>query len=419
MVTVVVGLQWGDEGKGKIVDYLAESYDIIARFQGGTNAGHTVLVGNEEFIFHLLPSGILRENKIGAIGAGVVLDIDTLLKEIKLIEEKSGSIEDRFIIDGRAQITLPFHKDEDALQETTGKGIGTTKRGIGPTYRDKYWRIGIRLFDLFDENKLHSAIEKSLTFNNHLLQVYGEHKTYTTDEILKKLMQWKDEVGKFAGDVALFLNEEIGSGKNVLLEGAQGTFLDITFGTYPYVTSSHTISGGATIGTGLPPSSIDSVIGISKAYTTRVGKGPFPTELKGELGDHIREKGGEYGATTGRPRRCGWLDLVMLKYSVMLNGVDELVITKLDVLDGLQEVKIATHYELPDGTKTQDLPYSLEIVKPVYTTFEGWESTKSARSVKDLPKNARAYLDFIENFLGVKISLVSVGKERHEIIEYH
>lgn len=419
MITVVVGLQWGDEGKGKIVDYLAENYDVIVRFQGGTNAGHTVLVGNEEFIFHLIPSGILRENKVGAIGAGVVLDIDTLLQEIKLVEDKSGSIEKRFIIDGRAHITLPFHKDEDALQETTGKGIGTTKRGIGPTYRDKYWRIGIRLFDLFDEEKLKESIEKSLTFNNYLLQIFGENKTYAADEIFKKLMNWRDSIGKFVGDVALFLNEEIKARKNILLEGAQGTFLDITFGTYPYVTSSHTISGGATIGTGLSPSSIDEVIGISKAYTTRVGKGPFPTELKDQLGNHIREKGGEYGATTSRPRRCGWLDLVLLKYSVMLNGVDELAITKLDVLDGLEEIRIATQYELPDGSKTSDLPFTLEMAKPIYTTFKGWESTKSARSIDELPANARKYLDFIEEYLEVKISLVSVGKERNEIIEYH
>ncbi len=419
MVTVVVGLQWGDEGKGKIVDYLAEKYDIIVRFQGGTNAGHTVLVGNEEFIFHLVPSGILRENKIGAIGAGVVLDIDTLLKEIKLIEEKSSSLENRFVIDGRTHITLPFHKDEDALQETSGKGIGTTKRGIGPTYRDKYWRIGIRLFDLFDEEKLRESIEKSLTFNNYLLQILGENKTYSVDEIFKMLMNWRDEIGKFVGDVALFLNDEINAGKNILLEGAQGTFLDINFGTYPYVTSSHTISGGATIGTGLPPSAIDEIIGISKAYTTRVGKGPFPTELENQLGDHIRERGGEYGATTGRPRRCGWLDLVLLKYSVMLNGIDNLVITKLDVLDGLDEVKVATQYELMDGSIVDHLPYNLDMVKPVYTSFEGWRSTKSARSIEELPANARKYLDFIEEYLGVNISLVSVGKERNEIIEYH
>ncbi len=419
MVTVVVGLQWGDEGKGKIVDYLAEKYDIIVRFQGGTNAGHTVLVGNEEFIFHLVPSGILRENKIGAIGAGVVLDIDTLLKEIKLIEEKSSSLENRFIIDGRTHITLPFHKDEDALQETSGKGIGTTKRGIGPTYRDKYWRIGIRLFDLFDEEKLRESIEKSLTFNNYLLQILGENKTYSVDEIFKMLMNWRDEIGKFVGDIALFLNDEINAGKNILLEGAQGTFLDINFGTYPYVTSSHTISGGATIGTGLPPSAIDEIIGISKAYTTRVGKGPFPTELENQLGDHIRERGGEYGATTGRPRRCGWLDLVLLKYSVMLNGIDNLVITKLDVLDGLDEVKVATQYELMDGSIVDHLPYNLDMVKPVYTSFEGWRSTKSARSIEELPANARKYLDFIEEYLEVNISLVSVGKERNEIIEYH
>jgi len=418
MVTAVVGLQWGDEGKGKIVDYLAENFEIIARFQGGTNAGHTVIVGNEEFIFHLIPSGILRHGKVGIIGAGVVLDIETLLKEIQLIEEKTGSIEGRLMIDGRAQVTLPFHKDEDALEDTRKGGIGTTKRGIGPTYRDKYWRIGIRVFDLFNEQKLDQFLDKSLLYNNHILKIFGGEKHYEKDEILRLLKNWREKISAFVGDATLFINEAIDSGKNVLLEGAQGTFLDITFGTYPYVTSSHTISGGATIGLGIPPKKIDSIIGISKAYTTRVGKGPFPTELKDSLGEHLRERGGEYGATTGRPRRCGWLDLVMLKYSVMLNGVTDLVITKLDVLDGLEEVKVAVEYELPDGTKTQNLPHDLEGVKPVYKTFKGWDTVEGVKSRNELPANARKYLDFIEDFLNVKIKLVSVGKERSEIIQY-
>ncbi len=418
MVTAVVGLQWGDEGKGKIVDFLAENYDVIARFQGGTNAGHTVIVGDEEFIFHLIPSGILRPQKVGIIGAGVVLDIETLLKEIELVERKTGPIKGRLLIDGRAQITMPYHKDEDALEETKKGGIGTTKRGIGPTYRDKYWRIGIRVYDLFDEKRLVGAIEKSLTYNNHILKIFGGEKHYSKEEIISLLSTWREKIKDFVDDTALFLNKSISEGKSVLLEGAQGTFLDITFGTYPYVTSSHTISGGATIGLGISPKKIDSIIGISKAYTTRVGKGPFPTELDDNLGEYLRQKGGEYGATTGRPRRCGWLDLVLLKYSVMLNGVTDLVITKLDVLDGLDEIKVATEYELPDGSRTRDLPHDLEGVRPIYQSFRGWETVRGAKRKEDFPENARIYLDFIQDYLGVNISMVSIGKERHEIIRY-
>ena len=419
MVTAVVGLQWGDEGKGKVVDFLAEKYDIIVRFQGGNNAGHTVIVGGEEFIFHLIPSGILRENKIGVIGAGVVVDIDNLISEINLIKEKTGSIDGRLLIDGRAHITLPYHKDEDSLEETRGKGIGTTKRGIGPTYRDKYWRIGLRLMDVLDPESAEERIEKALLYNNHLLRIFGGNKEYSRNEVLNLLKLWKQQIGDYIGDAALFLNNSIKEGKNILLEGAQGTFLDVSFGTYPFVTSSHTISGGATIGTGIAPSKIENIIGISKAYTTRVGKGPFPTELTDELGDRLREKGGEYGATTGRPRRCGWLDLVMLKYSVMINGVSEVVITKLDVLDGLTEVKVATSYKLPDGSVVTDMPLNLDGVEPIYTTLPGWDKTGGIRRREDLPSNARSYIEFIENFLGVKVSYVSVGKERSEILKFH
>ncbi len=419
MVTAVVGLQWGDEGKGKVVDFLAEKYDIIVRFQGGNNAGHTVIVGGEEFIFHLIPSGILRENKIGVIGAGVVVDIDNLISEINLIKEKTGSIDGRLLIDGRAHITLPYHKDEDSLEETRGKGIGTTKRGIGPTYRDKYWRIGLRLMDVLDPESAEERIEKALLYNNHLLRIFGGNKEYSRNEVLNLLKLWKQQIGDYIGDAALFLNNSIKEGKNILLEGAQGTFLDVSFGTYPFVTSSHTISGGATIGTGIAPSKIENIIGISKAYTTRVGKGPFPTELTDELGDRLREKGGEYGATTGRPRRCGWLDLVMLKYSVMINGVSEVVITKLDVLDGLTEVKVATSYKLPDGSVVTDMPLNLDGVEPIYTILPGWDKTGGIRRREDLPSNARSYIEFIENFLGVKVSYVSVGKERSEILKFH
>ncbi len=419
MVTAVVGLQWGDEGKGKVVDFLAEEFDIIVRFQGGNNAGHTVIVDGEEFIFHLIPSGILREGKVGVIGAGVVVDIETLVNEMNLIREKTGNVEGRLLIDGRAHITLPYHKDEDSLEETKGKGIGTTKRGIGPTYRDKYWRIGLRMMDLLNIESARDRIEKALLYNNHLLKIFGGKKEYSFKNITELLETWREKIGNFVGDAALFLNNSITSGKKILLEGAQGTFLDVSFGTYPYVTSSHTISGGATIGAGIPPTKIGRIIGISKAYTTRVGKGPFPTELKDDLGDHLRERGGEYGATTGRPRRCGWLDLVMLRYSVMINGVTEVVITKLDVLDGLPEVKVATSYRLPDGSVVKDMPLSLEGVEPIYETLPGWERTGGIRRKEDLPVNARAYIEFIEDFLGVNVSFVSVGKERSEILRFH
>ncbi len=419
MVTAVVGLQWGDEGKGKVVDFLAGDFDIVVRFQGGNNAGHTVIVDGEEFVFHLIPSGILRRDKVGAVGAGVVIDIDTLLDEIDLIREKTGSVEGRLLIDARAHITLPYHKDEDSLEEIKGKGIGTTRRGIGPTYRDKYWRIGLRMMDLLDIERARDRIEKALFYNNHLLKISGGSREYSLDYILDLLENWGKKLEGFIGDVALLLNKGIADGRRILLEGAQGTFLDVSFGTYPYVTSSHTISGGATIGTGIPPTSISRIIGISKAYTTRVGKGPFPTELKDDLGNHLRERGGEYGATTGRPRRCGWLDLVMLKYSVMINGVTEIVITKLDVLDGLPEVMVATSYRLPDGSIVKDMPISLEGVEPVYETLPGWDRTGGSRKKEDLPPEARAYIEFIEDFLGVKVSFVSVGKERSEILSFH
>ncbi len=408
--TVVVGLQWGDEGKGRIVDYLAAEHSAVARFQGGANAGHTVTVNGKDHIFHLLPSGMLREDVIGLIGAGTVLDLEVLVEEIERLEELTGvKTEGRLFVDGRATVVMPYHKSEDQWEEVYQGGIGTTKRGIGPAYRDRYARIALTVADLFSDN-LKNRLDKALDFNNQLLGSRYGKPPFSSSMMLKYLNELKCRIRPFVADVPVKLKELEEQGHDILLEGAQGTYLDIFFGTYPFVTSSHTIAGGASVGLGIGPGKLNRVVGVTKAYTTRVGRGPFPTELNDGIGEWLQEKGHEFGATTGRPRRCGWLDLVALRYAVILNGVTELAITKIDVLSGLDEVKVAVAYEL-DGNLLKYPPMTaaeMERVKPVYRTFKGWEEFWGTM----LPVEAEEFVSFIESELGVKATLVSTGKER-------
>jgi adenylosuccinate synthase len=394
----IIGLQWGDEGKGKIVDYLSKDYKIIVRFQGGPNAGHTVYVNNKKYIFHQLPSGLIWGNKKGIISSGVVLDLETLKKEIEQIKD----IDFKLIIDYRTNIILPYHKLEDELEEKLG-GIGSTKKGISQAYRDKFARIGIRVFDILDENRLRKALIKNYEFNKHLLKSKFNYEIMPFEEVYEYLLSYKNFIKEFSGDAQIEILKEK---KGILFEGAQGTLLDITFGTYPYVTSSNTITSSIGVGCGIPLNLIDEHIGVFKAYTTRVGNGPFPTELNDEIGNYLREKGNEYGSTTGRPRRCGWLDLVLLKYAIDINGINKIILTKIDVLFGLKEIKLCVAYEY--NGKIIDFPpiYDLENVKPIYKNLKGFDNLNEANH----------YIEFIENYLNMKISYISYGFERASII---
>jgi adenylosuccinate synthase len=410
--TVLIGLQWGDEGKGKIADYLSGEFNIVARFQGGANAGHTVNVGKKNYVLHLLPTGLLRQGTKGGVGAGVAVDLETLCAEIKVVEKASGPLRDRLIVDERAQVVLPFHKMEDKRLEESEKTarIGTTQRGIGPSYRDRYARYGVRIGLLRDEGLLAKAIERSLSFNNPLLESMFGQARLSPGEVMDALMPPGKEILPFLGDLSGFLWEH--RNEKVLLEGAQGTLLDVDFGTYPFVTSSHCIAGAASVGAGIPPYMINRVIGVTKAYTTRVGEGPFPTEMEEELDSEIREKGGEYGAATGRPRRCGWLDLVALRYAVRLNGATELMMTKLDVFSGLPEVQAAVSYETPSG-KSRNFPmYGLESVKPIYRSMKGWGIFTGER----IPHEALEFIKMVEEEVGVPVTLLSYGGDRAEVI---
>ncbi len=394
----IIGLQWGDEGKGKIVDYLSKDYKIIVRFQGGPNAGHTVYVNNKKYIFHQLPSGLIWGNKKGIISSGVVLDLETLKKEIEQIKD----IDFKLIIDYRTNIILPYHKLEDELEEKLG-GIGSTKKGISQAYRDKFARIGIRVFDILDENRLRKSLIKNYEFNKHLLKSKFNFEIMPFEEVYEYLLSYKNFIKEFSGDAQIEILKEK---KGILFEGAQGTLLDITFGTYPYVTSSNTITSSIGVGCGIPLNLIDEHIGVFKAYTTRVGNGPFPTELNDEIGNYLREKGNEYGSTTGRPRRCGWLDLVLLKYAIDINGINKIILTKIDVLFGLKEIKLCVAYEY--NGKVIDFPpiYDLENVKPIYKNLKGFDNLNEANH----------YIEFIENYLNMKISYISYGFERASII---
>lgn len=417
---VIVGMQWGDEGKGKIIDYLAEKADFIARFQGGSNAGHTVMVGGEKYVFHLIPSGILHPNKKCIIGNGVVIDPKALIEEIKYLKEKGVSFNNNLFISENAHLIIPYHRimDEEKEKKRTKK-IGTTHRGIGPCYTDKVGRIGIRMIDFLDEETFNEKLERNLEEKNFLFENYYHREKVDLEEITREYDSLRDKIKNFVTDISKILNNAIKEGKYVLFEGAQGAHLDIDFGTYPYVTSSNPISGGACTGCGVGPNKIDRVLGVVKAYTTRIGAGPFPTELPEDLQERIRNKGNEFGATTGRPRRCGWFDAIIAKKSIEINGIEGVAITKLDVFDGEEKIKICVGYKY-QGKKIDYFPSLLKViekVEPVYEELPCWEeSTKEAKSFNELPTNAKNYLKRVEELMGVPIFLISVGTEREKTI---
>ena len=418
---VVVGLQYGDEGKGKITDVLSAKSDYVVRFQGGDNAGHTVYAGEEKFVLHLLPSGVLQCKGKCVIANGVVVNPKAFLKEIGQIEAK-GMRTDHVFISRRAHVIMPYHILLDTYREEEEEGthIGTTKKGIGPCYEDKIARVGIRMVDLLNPEVLAEKIRKNLKIKNSLFEKYFEKPTLEFDEIYSEFLELGEKLKDRIVDTEVELNQAIHDGKNILFEGAQAAMLDIDFGTYPYVTSSSPTTGGVCSGAGVPPTSLQNLIGVAKAYTTRVGEGPFPTELDNELGEKIRQIGFEFGATTGRPRRTGWLDLVSLKHATMINGINNLVITKLDVLSGISPIKIATKYKTEDGkiidyfTSSTTKLYNYE---PLYEELQGWdEDLTKVRSYDELPENAKKYIEFIEKYLGINVYLVSVGPERSQNI---
>jgi len=418
-VTILVGSQWGDEGKGKIVDILSENYEIVTRYQGGANAGHTVEIGDKKYILHLIPSGILRKDVICVIGNGVVVDPNALLEEIELLEKNNISVKGRLFISHNAHLIMPYHKLLDSISESGDVKIGTTGRGIGPCYIDKYARKGIKIVDLLDREGLEQKIRQNIIEKNTILKKVYDREELDASEIVKEYVEFDKKIDQYIKDVPQFLNNAISEGKSILLEGAQGALLDVDHGTYPFVTSSSPTSGGACTGSGIPPNKITNVVGIVKAYTTRVGYGPFPTELLDEDGEKLRKIGAEFGATTGRPRRCGWFDAALVNYSSMINGLDEVAITKLDVLSEFDEIKVCVAYEL-DGKQLKSFPTDvdrLSKVKPVYEVLPGWKSDISkARTFDELPENCKKYLNFISEKSNIKIKIISVGPKRNETI---
>ena len=419
---VVVGTQWGDEGKGKVVDLLAAKADMIVRFQGGANAGHTLVVEGRQFIFHIIPSGILYEGKKCLIGNGLVVDPEVLLEEIESLG-KSGIIVDsnRLSLSEKVHIIMPYHKAIDLAKEAAkGKGkIGTTGRGIGPCYEDKVARVGIRAVDLTDPEVLEEKIRNNLREKNFYLTKFLNAEPLEADPILEQYIQLAERLKPFITDVSLELDQALKAGGNILFEGAQGTHLDIDHGTYPFVTSSNPVAGSACAGAGIGPTRLHHILGIVKAYTTRVGAGPFATELEDETGNYIQERGKEFGATTGRRRRCGWLDLLVVRDSARLNGLSSLAITKLDVLTGLDQLKVCVGYDI-EGQRIESRPASMKKMaqcRPIYKEMPGWQDDISqARQVNELPENARAYIRTIEEITGVPVSFISVGPGRNETI---
>ena len=417
---IVLGAQWGDEGKGKMTDYLAEEANVVVRFQGGNNAGHTVVVGDKEYKLHLIPSGILYEDKLNVIGNGVVVDPKALFEEIDYLEGVGVKVTpEKLIISDRAQLIMPYHKVLDRLKEKArGKNdIGTTGKGIGPCYTDKFERCGIRMCDLMHEEVFTEKLKENMEMKNaYITKVLGG-EALDFDSILKEYLEYGKKLRPFIQDTSVRVYDDIKADKTVLFEGAQGMLLDIDYGTYPYVTSSNTTAGGVANGVGIGPNMITNAVGITKAYTTRVGKGPFPTELMDETGDWIREKGHEFGVTTGRARRCGWLDLVIVKTACRVSGLTSLAITKIDTLAGLEKIKVCVGYKF-DGKVIDYFPASLEDLakcEPVYEEFDGWgDEVADARSYDELPENAKKYLKRIEEFTGTDISIVSVGPKRDQ-----
>jgi adenylosuccinate synthase len=415
---VIVGAQWGDEGKGKIVDFLTQRADVVARYQGGNNAGHTVVIGDEKYVLHLVPSGILHKGKSCVIGNGVVVDPRALLREINDLKTRGMDVDNNLYISQNAHIIMPYHIAIE-VEEEKQKKIGTTGRGIGPSYTDKIARRGIRAIDLLRPHLFREKLSSNLAACNYLLQNVYKAAPLDEEAIFAEYMDFAKQIGKYITDASAYINREIEAGRNILLEGAQGALLDIDHGTYPYVTSSNTVSGGACTGLGIAPTKIDRILGIVKAYTTRVGEGPFPTELTGEFGEDIRKRGGEYGATTGRPRRCGWLDIVALRYSTIINGFTGIGLTKLDILDGMDKIKICIGYKY-DGKSHQDFPTDQEALsncEPEYIEVDGWkESTFGIKDFNALPANARKYINKIEDMVGVRVEMISTGQKRDEII---
>ena len=416
---VVVGTQWGDEGKGKIVDLLTEESDLIIRFQGGNNAGHTLVVGDKKVILHLIPSGILHEGKLCVIGTGLVIDPEILLEEIAALKEKGYTVStDTLAVSDRAHVIMPYHKMIDHAREASQK-IGTTGRGIGPAYEDKARRTGIRMNDLVHPELLRRKIDAIFDEKQEYLTSVLKVKGLGKQELIEKYQALGERLKPFVTDTSVLIDRTIRQGRNLLFEGAQGANLDMDHGTYPYVTSSNTVAGQACVGAGVGPTRIDMVLGICKAYTTRVGGGPFPTELDDETGEKLRAFGGEYGATTGRPRRCGWLDLVALRHSIRLSDISRLAITKLDVLSGFETIRVATSYR-SGGTLIEHMPADLEMypdLEMVYDELPGWEDNiSSIRSYDELPANCRAYVSYLEDRLEVRASIVSVGPKREETI---
>jgi adenylosuccinate synthase len=419
--TVVLGLAWGDEGKGRVCDALAADVRYVSRYSGGNNAGHTIRVGEEEFVVHLVPSGIVREGVVCTIGNGVVVDPEVLAEEVRSLEKRGVEVRSRLKVDGRSHLILPYHIRLDSHREKAlgNARIGTTNRGIGPTYEDKVARVGIRVQDVFDEGILRAKLKSALREKNSILEnVYGE-EPYDADELAGYLLSFRELLEPMVADTGALLREALDRREKVLLEGAQATLLDNDHGTYPFVTSSNPTVGGAVVGSGIPPQALEHVIGVTKAYTTRVGDGPFPTELLDEIGDRIRRAGNEYGSTTGRPRRCGWLDLVAVRYSAALNGITHLAITLLDVLSAVEEIKICVGYEI-DGERVDELPMSqtdLHHAQPVYKELPGWGvDITGCRMRGDLPGAAQDLVGFVEAEVGAPLCMISVGPERDQAI---
>ncbi|HKG50376.1 MAG TPA: adenylosuccinate synthase [Actinomycetales bacterium] len=420
---VLIGAQWGDEGKGKATDVLGSRVDYVVKFNGGNNAGHTVVIGDEKYALHLLPSGILTPGCTPVIGNGVVVDLGVLFQELEALQAR-GVDTSRLVVSADAHIIPPYNRTLDKVTERFlgSRRIGTTGRGIGPTYADKMNRIGVRVQDLFDEGILRKKVEGALELKNQVLAKVYNRRAVTVDEVVEELLAHADALRPMVGDTALLLSEALDDGKTVLLEAGQATLLDVDHGTYPFVTSSNATAGGACTGSGIPPTRIDRVVGILKAYTTRVGEGPFPTELLDESGDFLRQAGGEYGTTTGRPRRCGWFDAVVGRYARRVNGVTDFVITKLDVLSGLDQVPVCVAYDV-DGVRHDEMPMTqsdFHHAKPVYEQLPGWsEDISAARIFEDLPRNAQRYVLALEEMIGQRVSAIGVGPGRDAVISRH
>jgi len=418
---VVVGTQWGDEGKGKVVDVITPHVDVVVRYQGGNNAGHTVVVGREKYVLQSIPSGILHRGCRCVVGCGVVVDPGSLIEEMESLVQRGVTLDGNLFISKNAHLIMPYHPALDLASEAKlgDRRIGTTGKGVGPAYVDKAGRVGIRMADLLNEPLFREKLELNVAQKNRLLREIYDAQTFTVEEILNQYLRYAGWLAPYVTDTALLLTRWIDSGYKVLFEGAQGTMLDVDHGTYPYITSSSTTAGGAATGTGVPPTRIHGVLGVSKAYTTRVGGGPFPSEMSGAIAEHIRARGNEYGAVTGRPRRCGWFDAVVGRYAVRINGLDTVALTKLDVLDQCETIKVCTGYRYR-GEILTDFPEDETVVgeaEPAYEELEGWgASTRGAKNEADLPAKARRYLERLEELLGVPFCLISTGAQRDETI---